>query len=329
MTIYDIAKEAGVSASTVSRVMNGKPGIGEKTRKRIQNLLKKYNYIPNESARSLSTSETRLIGILLEDTRNAHHALIAYTLEQALTARGYAGIILNTGTADSAKEEYVRLLTARNVDGVILVGSTYQNTFMKQLIRSELSDVPVVIANGWLNLPNVYGVLVDEEKGMERCTDLLLSAGRKHIAFALPSPTPSNINKLYGHRKSLRTHGMPDSEMILCEDCFSSEDGVRAADWLLEKHPEADGILFGEDLPAIGFIRRMAELGISVPDRIAVIGTNNSAYCTLSHPQLTSLDNRPVEMCEEAVRILIAALNGENPPQRIILPCSIAMRESV
>ena len=326
MTIYDIAKEAGVSASTVSRVMNGKPGIGEKTRKRI---LKKYNYIPNESARSLSTSETRLIGILLEDTRNAHHALIAYTLEQALTARGYAGIILNTGTADSAKEEYVRLLTARNVDGVILVGSTYQNTFMKQLIRSELSDVPVVIANGWLNLPNVYGVLVDEEKGTEHCADLLLSGGRKHIVFALPSPTPSNINKLYGYRKSLRSHGIPDSAMIIREDCLSPEDGVHAADWILENHPEADGILFGEDLPAIGFIRRMAERGIAVPGRIAVIGVNNSSYCVLSHPQLPSLDNRPVEMCEEAVRTLIAALNGENPPQRIILPCSIAMRESV
>ena len=118
MTIYDIAKEAGVSASTVSRVINGKPGIGEKTRKKIQNLLKKYNYIPNEAARSLSTSETRLIGILLEDIRNVHHALIAYTLEQALTARGYAGIILNTGPSDSSKEKYVRLLTARNVDGV-------------------------------------------------------------------------------------------------------------------------------------------------------------------------------------------------------------------
>ena len=329
MTIYDIAKEAGVSASTVSRVMNGKPGVGEKTRKKIRNLLKKYNYMPNESARSLSTSETRLIGILLEDIRNAHHALIAYTLEQALTARGYAGIILNTGTSDSAKQEYVRLLTARNVDGVILVGSTYQNAFMKQLIRSELSDVPVVISNGWISLPNVYGVLVDEEKGMERCTDLLLSRGRKHIAFALPSPTPSNINKMYGYRKSLRAHGIPDEGMIVCEDCCSSEDGIRAADWLLEHHPEADGILFGEDLPAIGFIRRMAELGISVPERISVIGTNNSSYCTLSHPQLTSLDNRPVETCEEAVRVLIAALNGEEPLHRVMLLCDIALRESV
>ncbi len=329
MTIYDIAKEAGVSASTVSRVMNGKPGIGEKTRKKVQSLLKKYNYMPNEAARSLSTSETRLIGILLEDIRNAHHALIAYTLEQALTARGYAGIILNTGTSDSAKAEYVRLLTARNVDGVILVGSTYQNSFMKQLIRSELSDIPVVLANGWINLPNTYGVLVDEEKGTERCTDLLLSDGRKHVAFALPSPTPSNVNKMYGYRKSLRTHGIPDDQMIVIEDCISPEDGVRAADWLLENHPEADGILFGEDLPAIGFIRRLAEHGIRVPEQIAVIGVNNSSYCSLSHPQLTSLDNRPVEMCEEAVRTLIAALNGETPPQRIMLLCSIAMRESV
>ncbi len=329
MTIYDIAKEAGVSASTVSRVINGKPGIGEKTRKKIQNLLKKYNYVPNEAARSLSTSETRLIGILIEDIRNAHHALIAYTLEQALTARGYAGIILNTGTSDSAKAEYVRLLTARNVDGVILVGSTYQNSFMKQLIRSELSGIPVVIANGWISLPNVYGVLVDEEKGTERCTDLLLSDGRKHVAFALPSPTPSNVNKLYGYRKSLRSHGIPDEKMIVCEDCISSEDGVRAADWILENHPETDGILFGEDLPAIGFIRRMAERGIRIPEQIAVIGVNNSAYCTLSHPQLTSLDNRPVEMCEETVRTLIAALNGESPAQRLMLLCSIAMRESV
>ena len=108
MTIYDIAKEAGVSASTVSRVMNGKPGIGEKTRKKIQNLLVKYNYMPNASARSLSTSETRLIGILLEDVRNIHHALIAYTLEQALTKKGYAGLIVNVGTEDANRASYVK-----------------------------------------------------------------------------------------------------------------------------------------------------------------------------------------------------------------------------
>ena len=161
MTIYDIAKEAGVSASTVSRVMNGKPGIGEKTRKKIQNLLVKYNYMPNSSARSLSTSETRLIGILLEDVRNMHHALSAYTLEKALTARGYSGLIVNTGTEDASKARYLDLLKARNVDGAIMVGSTYQNSFIKEVIRSGLSDIPVVIANGWINLPNVYGILVD------------------------------------------------------------------------------------------------------------------------------------------------------------------------
>ena len=329
MTIYDIAKEAGVSASTVSRVINGKQGISEKTRKKVQALLKKYNYIPNEAARSLSTSETRMIGILLEDIRNVHHALIAHTLEKALTLHGYAAIIINTGMEDSSKADYLHLLSARNVDGVILVGSPYQNSFMEEAIRSEIPEVPVVIANGWINLPNVYGVLVNEEKGMEKCTDLLFSRGRKHIVFAMAPETPSSLSKMAGYRSSLRNHGIPDDGMMICKDCFSVEDGVRTADWLLETHPEADGILFCEDAPAIGFIRRMAERGIPVPDRISVIGTNNSYYCTFSHPQLTSLDNRPVEMCEEAVRILIAALNGEEPLRRVMLFCDIAQRESV
>jgi len=329
MTIYDIAKEAGVSASTVSRVMNGKPGIGEKTRKKIQNLLVKYNYMPNASARSLSTSETRLIGILLEDVRNIHHALIAYTLEQALTKKGYAGLIVNVGTEDANRARYVKLLKARSIDGAILVGSTYQSGFVKELIRTELSDIPVVIANGWINLPNVYGVLVDEEKGIEQCTDLLLSRGRKHVAFALPSPTPSNIKKMSGYRNSLRNHGLPDSAMIVCEDCYSPEDGVRTADWVLKNHPETDAVIFGEDAPAIGFIRRLSECGVQVPREIAVIGTNNSSVCTFSNPPLTSLDNKPVQMCEEAVRILIAALNGEEPPHRIMLFCDIAERASV
>ena len=329
MTIYDIAKEAGVSASTVSRVINGKQGISEKTRKKVQALLKKYNYIPNEAARSLSTSETRMIGILLEDIRNVHHALIAHTLEKALTLHGYAAIIINTGMEESSKADYLHLLSARNVDGVILVGSPYQNSFMEEAIRSEIPEVPVVIANGWINLPNVYGVLVNEEKGMENCTDLLFSRGRKHIVFAMAPETPSSLSKMAGYRSSLRNHGIPDDGMMIYKDCFSVEDGVRTADWLLETHPEADGILFCEDAPAIGFIRRMAERGIPVPDRISVIGTNNSYYCTFSHPQLTSLDNRPVEMCEEAVRILIAALNGEEPLRRVMLFCDIAQRESV
>lgn len=329
MTIYDIAKEAGVSASTVSRVINGKHGIAEKTRKKVQALLKKYNYIPNEAARSLSTSETRLIGILLEDIRNVHHALIAHTLEKALTGHGYAAIIINTGKEDSSKADYLHILAARNVDGVILVGSSYQNPFMEEAIRSEMPEIPVVIANGWINLPNVYGVLVNEEKGMEKCADLLFSRGRKQIAFAMAPETPSSLSKLSGYRSSLRNHRISDEGMIICEDCFYAEDGVRAADWLLETHPEADGILFCEDAPAIGFIRRLAELGISVPDRISVIGTNNSAYCAFSHPQLTSLDNRPVEMCEESVRILIAALNGEDPLHRVMLFCDIAQRGSV
>lgn len=328
MTIYDIAKEAGVSASTVSRVINGKPGISEKTRKKIHALLEKYNYAPNEAARGLSTSETRMIGILLEDVRNVQHALIAYTIEQALTAAGYAGIIVNTGTTDEKKNDYMRLLAARQIDGAIMVGSTYQNRCMEDLIRTYMPDIPVVMANGWLDLPNVHGVLVDEQKGIEDCVSLLLKKGRRHIVFAMTSSTPSGLNKLAGYRDGLRNSGLADSDMIVEKDCLTAEDGARTADRLLLEHPEADAVIFSEDIPAMGFIRRMAERGVKIPDKISVIGTNNSSFCELSWPRLSSLDNKTVEMCEEAVRIMIALLGGQKLPDRVMLLCDIRERES-
>ena len=96
-TIYDIAKEAGVSASTVSRVVNNKPGINEKTRKKVQQLLEKYNYIPNEAARGLVTQSSRIIGILIEDIRVFHHTESAYVIEQEMTRLGYSCLSLCTG----------------------------------------------------------------------------------------------------------------------------------------------------------------------------------------------------------------------------------------
>lgn len=96
-TIYDIAKEAGVSASTVSRVVNNKPGVNENTRKKVQQLLEKYNYIPNEAARGLVTQSSRIIGILIEDIRVVHHTESAYVIEQEMTRLGYTCITLSTG----------------------------------------------------------------------------------------------------------------------------------------------------------------------------------------------------------------------------------------
>lgn len=326
MTIYDIAKEAGVSASTVSRVINNKPGIHEKTRHKVLRLLKKYNYSPNETARGLSNNETKLIGFLLADIRNAHHTEIAYRIEQRLTGLGYGTLIFNTGLEDKKKADYIEILTTRRVDGAILVGSTFQNDIVRDKIAEKLPNTPIVMANGYLDLPNVYGVLVDEQKGVENCVDLLFSKGREKIAFILPNHTPSNRNKCQGYQDGMIHHGLTPDRIWIYENCITAENGHDIVDTIYQDHPDIEGIIFGEDLPAVGCIRGLLEKGIRIPDDIAIIGVDNSLYGTLCYPQLTSLNNKMVEMSEEAIRILLCNLHGENTCHKMMLYSDIIER---
>ena len=167
MTIYDIAREAGVSASTVSRVINHKPGIREETRRRIQKLLEEYDYTPDIAARGLATQATRFIGILIEDIRVSHHTESSYVIEQEMTRRGYTCITFSTGPDSSSKAKYIQILEQRRVEGVILIGSMFANDEVRRSLERCLADIPVMLVNGEMDLPNVYSVLIDEERGTE------------------------------------------------------------------------------------------------------------------------------------------------------------------
>ena len=125
MTIYDIAKEAGVSGSTVSRVINNRPGINAETRKRVQAVLAKYDYSPDEAARGLVSRNSGMIGILVSDIRNLHYIEGAYIIEEKMLESGYCSIILNTGDDSSGRAGYIKLLASRRVKGAVLIGSSF------------------------------------------------------------------------------------------------------------------------------------------------------------------------------------------------------------
>ena len=134
MTIYDIAKEAGVSASTVSRVVNHKPGVNAETKRRIQELLDKYDYAPNETARGLVMQNNRMIGVLIRDIRNLHYTAGAYIVEQEYLKQGYHSIFLNTGGSFEAQAEAIRSLKQRRVAGAVLIGSAFQNEAVENAV---------------------------------------------------------------------------------------------------------------------------------------------------------------------------------------------------
>lgn len=329
MTIYDIAKEAGVAASTVSRVINNKPGIRAETRERVQALLKKYNFTPDVAARGLVMQSSRIIGILMQDIRVEHHIDSAYLIEQEMTRHGYCCVTMSTGMTDEKKAQYIKILEERRVEGAILVGSMFATDKVEKSIQKHLANIPVVIVNGYLDLPNVYGVTADEEGGVRKCTEKMIAQGRKKLAFVNDSDSPSNRKKLEGFKKAMADAGVSEESIWFYQTEESSlQGGYEATSRVLAEHEDVQGIFYSIDLIAVGGIRALKAAGMDVPGQVSVAGVDNSLYGEICTPQLTTVDNRLIELSEAASEILLAAIEGKACDHRRAFPTKIIERES-
>ena len=335
MTIYDIAREAGVSASTVSRVINHKPGIKESTRRRVQKLLDEYNYTPDVSARGLVTQASRFIGILIEDIRVSHHTESAYVIEQEMTRQGYTCITFSTGADEEKKAQYIGILEQRRVEGAIFIGSMFGTEAVRRSTAQHLSRIPVVVVNGTLDLPNVYSVLIDEERGTEECVSLLVGKGRTDLAYLMDMPTPANAKKNRGFCTGMMRHGLSaEGRSVFVETdgttgpCSSIERGRLETELLLRRHPGVNGIVCATDMLAIGCIQALKQQGIAVPQQVAVIGVDNTLYGQICTPALSTLDNKLGEVSLAAANVLLDVLQDRPVSHRMMLLTEIIQRES-
>lgn len=335
MTIYDIAREAGVSASTVSRVINKKAGIKESTRKRVQKLLDEYHYTPDASARGLVTQASRFIGILIEDIRVVHHTESVYVIEQEMTRQGYTCITFSTGTDEAKKTQYIEILEQRRVEGAIFIGSMFGTEAVQRSVEKHLPNIPVVLVNGMLDLPNGYSVLIDEERGMEECVALLAGKGRRRLAYLRDVDTPANEKKQQGFRTGMLRCGLDAAECSFFVQtnsatgprCALARGRAETAE-LLRKKPDVDGILCATDLLAIGCMQELKAHGIAVPEQVAVIGVDNTLYGQLCTPTLTTLDNKLSDVSLAAANMLLDVLQGRPVSRKLMLLTEIIQRES-
>lgn len=328
MTIYDIAKIAGVSASSVSRVINSKPGVNPETRQRVLKTIEKYNYSPNAVARGLVCQTTKTVGILVADIRNIHHTEGAYHIEQELMAAGYCCIILNTGTEDQDKVNAIQILSRRRVDGIVMMGSTFQSDAVQQAVELYLQDRPVVLVNGWLDCPDTYGILTDDQGGVLSCVQYLMKRGRKRIAFVQDDDnTPSNQQKKAGYQAGAAQLGLDFAQWTYIAE-NSLEGGEEATQRLLKDHPDVDGIVYAVDLLAAGGLHALRREGISVPGQVSVIGVDDSDYARICTPTLTSLDTKNIDVGLMAARIVMDHLNGKHNTRRVMVLPDLVVRES-
>ncbi len=330
MTIYDIAQEAGVSASTVSRVINKKKGVNPKKRVLVESFLKKYNFEPDASARGLVQQSTKIIGILMSDIRTSHHASGTYFIEQELKKHGYSCIIINAGFSDEARKDSIRTLASRRVEAVVLIGSTFQTENTKKAIEEYLSDLPVIIENGYIDLPNVYGVLVDEGNGISDCVRYLYKKGRRNMVFLHYGDTPSNDKKIRGFQSALHEL-LPQQEPVVirlgteAEEWQASHDATQR---LMREIPDTDSIIYATDLLANAGCLALRELGIAVPEQAAIIGVDNSIYAKIAWPPITSLDNKLEDLSITCSNILVRVLNGDKVAHKMMIFSNIVERTS-
>lgn len=327
VTIYDIAKMAGVSASTVSRVVNNKDNVSAKTRTKIMKLLAEHNYVPNEAARGLVMQSSHMIGVLITDIRTTQHTDGIYYIERELSAHGYSCLIHNTGRDESSWVSYIQAMSQRKIEALVLMGSIYQSEIVEEAIRLYLPSTPVVICNGYFTAPNVYGLVSDELNGVADCVALLQKKGRKHPAFLMNQITPSNEQKRFGFEAGMARF-YPEAELIEVESGNSVSEVIQSTKDMISQHPEIDAIIYSEDRLAMVGLRTLADLGKKVPDDVAVIGINNSDYAKLSIPTLTSLDNMLYDVSMTAARNILALLSGQRISKKMLICTEVVERQS-
>ncbi len=327
VTIYDIAKMANVSASTVSRVVNNKQNVSAKTRARILKLLAEHNYVPNEAARGLVTQSSHMIGVLLTDIRTTQHTQGVYFIERELSSQGYSCIIHNTGRDQQSWVHYVQELSQRKIEALILMGSIYQADAMRAAIALFLPNVPVVVCNGYFAAPNVYGIVSDEMGGVTDCVGLLRETGCRRPAFLMNLSPPSNEQKKLGFLNGMARF-YPDLSPLVLECDISLEEIAAATKGMLLEHPDVDGIVFSEDNMALVGLRILADLGRRVPEDVQIVGINNSRFAQLSIPSLTSLDNMLYDVSMTAVHHVLSLLAGQRVSKRTLIGTEIVARGS-
>lgn len=326
--IYDIAEEAHVSITTVSRVINNKGNISAKTRARVQSIMEKHNYTPNAIARGLVANSMKTIGILTVDIRTPQYAATAFTIEQELYKIGYSAILCNTGGSLDENNRYFKILSEKMVDGIILIGSNFSS---KNIEKNYLiSNIPIILINSEFELsaPNIYSILTDEAYGSELCVEHLQQNGHKDIVFVKDADTYSASKKESGFVSAMKNYKLHADKNSLFRTQRSLEGGAAAVDAIIKSGIKFNAIMFIDVTTAIGGLKQLQQLGYNVPKDVAITSFNDSVYSMMCQPSLTSIDSKTDMLGSLAVKMLENLLNGQNMTKSLTVKPDIVIRES-
>lgn len=322
-TIKDVAKSAGVSAATVSRILNGQPGYTDATRRRVVGIIQQLGYQRNALARGLVRKQTQTLGVLLPSVSSRFANELLAGLEGEAHDRNYSAIICNTDRNGRRTAEYLRVLSEKQVDGIVFT-SEFLTAEYEHLVK-ELS-VPIVLVATMSHYHPIPYVRVDDRLAAFSAVRYLVDKGHSHVGMISGTREDPVAGKprVDGFVQALAESGLePDDSLVVYGD-FHFESGRDAADELLGSHPELTAIFAASDEMAVGVISAAWRRGLRVPHDLSVIGYDDTRDAVMTTPPLTTVHQPIAEMGAIAVQMLI-----EKSTESRILPSHITERESV
>ena len=313
MTIYDIAKELNIAASTVSRALNNNPRISKKTRKLIQETAEQMGYKPNQVALALRKGSSKTIGVIVPFVDRAFFGAVLSGVEEVFKQTGHQVIQCQSHDIHEKEIENIETLLGAQVSGILVSvapGKSYEH-----LNKVVDSNIPLVMFDRVNDQMKTSCVKVDDFKGAYQATTHLLDQGYQKIAhFHGDLALKIYEERLNGYLQALRDHDLPvESQLIFGGDCFI-EIGSSLTEKLIKSGEEFDAIFASSDYKAIGAIKTLKSNGFSVPEDKGVAGFSNEPFVELLDPAISSVDQRPREMGIEAARALLElASSGNNP----------------
>ena len=324
VTLHDVAREAGVSIKTVSRVINEESVVGETTRAGVQQAIDRLGYQPNELARSLKGSRSRTIGLIIADISNPFSADLCKEVEKVARNRGYS-VILCASAEDAATEnEYVELLIQRRIDGLLLVPAPGNHD---RLSRESEAGLPMVALDRPVEGTDTDTVLTESRRSARLATEHLVSHGHRRVAFVGDDERIYTARqRLAGYLDTMEEAGPDPLYRLGAGDIASAAEATRD---LLSVESPPTALFAGNSLITAGILRALEEGGIRPPQNISLVGFEDTELLSSLRPRLTFVRQPSKEMGRRAAELLFQRIDAEDLPlQHIVLPTEFVIKES-
>jgi LacI family transcriptional regulator len=309
-TLRMVAREAGVSASTVSRIINGTVNVSEGLKHAVEAAIVKFDFRPNAAARGLALGKTSTIGVIAQAIDSPFYGEGLRGIEACLRQRGYAPLFMSGNWREEDEERCMREFTARGVDGIIVFAGRLSDARLKRYAN----EVPIVVTGRRLRGRHLFSLQIDDRQGAMLAVQHLIERGHRRIAFIAGSENhPDAMERLEGYKKSLAEAGIEFDPSLVAVGDWHEEGGLRATLGLLDSGAEFTALFCVNDQTAYGACLALYRKGLSVPRDVSVIGFDDLPSSEYRLPPLTSVRQSIGELGDRSAQAMLQLIDGLRP----------------